>query len=57
MINLTLETEILPTGGDFKVLTLGDIEISETGNLFLIVRPVREGWQGIELGKVVLVKQ
>jgi alpha-L-fucosidase len=49
--------EMGTTNGEFTELNLGEIEISETGNLTLSLRPVSEGWNGIELGKVALIKQ
>jgi len=51
------EADIEPTDGQLKVVELGEIKISETGDMLLVVRPVQEGWKGIELGEVVLVKQ
>jgi hypothetical protein len=38
-------------------MVLGEIEISETGDQILSIRPVQEGWKGMELGTVKLVKQ
>jgi alpha-L-fucosidase len=52
-----LEAEVQATGGDFASISLGEIEISETGDLLLAFRPNREGWNGIELGKVTLTKK
>ncbi|MBA7588917.1 hypothetical protein ES708_30988 [subsurface metagenome] len=52
----TVETEILATGGEFKNISLGEIEISETGDLILALRPVRDNWKDVELAKVELVK-
>jgi hypothetical protein len=47
----------MATGSGFSELILGEIEVSETGDLILSIRPVRDGWKGIELGQVKLVKQ
>ena len=49
--------EMGTTNGEFTELNLGEIEISETGNLTLSLRPVSEVWNGIELGKMALIKQ
>ena len=52
-----LEAPVSETNGEFVLASLGEIEISETGELILAMRPVQEEWSGIELGQVVLVKQ
>jgi len=52
-----LEAGIGSTSGEFSEINLGKIEISEIGNLIFSLRPVREEWQGIELGKVALIRQ
>jgi len=52
-----LEAEIHATDGMFEERTLGEINISETGDLLFSFRPVQEGWNGIELGRVKLIKQ
>ena len=52
-----IEALISETNGEFANTNLGEIEISETGELILTMRPVQEEWTGIELGQVVLVKQ
>jgi alpha-L-fucosidase len=49
--------EVGATDGAFAEISLGEIEISETGNLILSLRPVQEEWTGIELGKLALIKQ
>jgi alpha-L-fucosidase len=51
------EFQINPTGDVFAEAELGTIEVTETGNQLLQLRPVQEGWSAMELGKVVLVKQ
>jgi len=52
-----LEAEIQATGSEYSEMILGEIEISESGDLIMSIRPVQEGWMGIELGTVTLVKQ
>lgn len=52
-----LEAELMATGSGFSELILGEIEFSETGDLIMSIRPVREGWKAIELGTVTLEKQ
>jgi alpha-L-fucosidase len=49
--------QINPTGDLFTEIVLGTIEVAETGNQLIQLRPVQEGWSGLELGTVVLVKQ
>ena len=51
-----LEAEV-KANGDFAEIILGEIEVSETGDLIMSIRPVQEDWKGIELGQVLLVKQ
>ena len=51
-----LEAEV-KANGFFAETVLGEIEVSETGDLIMSIRPVQEDWKGIELGTVVLVKQ
>jgi hypothetical protein len=51
-----MKSEIQTTGDDFKVVSLGQIQITETGNKVLTVTPEKENWNEIELMKVVLVK-
>ena len=48
--------QIPSTGEDFKNINLGEIEISEQGDLVLSLRPVRNEWNGIELAGLELVK-
>ena len=52
-----LQAEISATDGSFKEVNLGEIEIGPPGDQIISFRPVREGWNGLELGKVVLTKQ
>jgi alpha-L-fucosidase len=51
-----LEAEI-KANEDFTDTILGEIEVSETGDLIMSIRPVQDGWKGMELGQVMLVKQ
>ena len=50
------EAEIPATRGEFMNIRLGEIEISETGNVIFELHPVRDDWKGLELAKVELVK-
>ncbi len=52
-----LEAEIQATGSEFEETILGEIEISVTGDLIISIRPVQDGWNPVELGKVTLVRQ
>jgi alpha-L-fucosidase len=52
-----LEAEISATGSSFTEVNLGEIEITGTGNQIVSFRPIREEWNSMELGKVVLEKQ
>lgn len=52
-----LEAEISATGNSFTEVNLGEIEIGPAGDQTISFRPVREGWNGLELGKVVLEQQ
>jgi alpha-L-fucosidase len=52
-----LQAEISATDGSFKEVNLGEIEIGPSGDQIISFRPVREGWNGLELGNVVLTKQ
>jgi len=45
------------TGGDFQKIKLGEIELPEPGDLILSLKPIKNEWNGIELARVVLVKQ
>jgi alpha-L-fucosidase len=45
------------TGDGFSEIELGQIDISETGDLLLEVQPDRENWTSLELAHVLLVKQ
>ncbi len=51
------EIQLHPTGEVYTDTELGTIEIAETGNQLLQLKPDREGWSAIELGQVVLVKE
>lgn len=51
-----IEAEVHTDGG-FAETILGVIEITEAGDQIISIRPVREGWTGIELGTVTLMKQ
>lgn len=51
-----LTAEIESTGEDFESVQLGQIQISESGDKIITLRPVQEGWNNLELRNVVLVK-
>jgi alpha-L-fucosidase len=55
--DVELEAEVHATEGKFTEEILGEIEILETGDHILSIRPFREEWTGIELGTVTLTKQ
>jgi alpha-L-fucosidase len=55
--DLTLEAEIQPTQGEFRNLNLGGMEISDTGDLILEIRPVPDRWNSVELAKIELLKE
>ncbi|MBN1985228.1 MAG: alpha-L-fucosidase [Prolixibacteraceae bacterium] len=50
------ETEIPSTDGNFEIISLGEIEISEPGNQIISLTPVRENWGSAELMYMELVK-
>jgi len=52
-----IEFGFSPTGEAFVEEELGTIEVSETGNQLLQLRPLSEGWSAIELGSVTLIKE
>ncbi len=52
-----LEAEIQANDGEMVETTLGEIDILETGDQIMSLRPVQESWSAIELGTVMLVKQ
>jgi len=52
-----LEAKIQPTGKTYADIVLGEIELSDTGDQIISLRPVREDWNAMELGTVTLVKQ
>lgn len=49
--------QYLPTSDTFKRIELGTIEITETGNQLLQLKPLQEGWSAIELRSVTLIKE
>jgi alpha-L-fucosidase len=51
-----VESEIEATNDKFEVISLGEIEINETGNQTISINPVRKNWNAIELIYVELVK-
>ena len=55
--DVELEAEVHATEGLFTEEILGEIEILETGDHILSIRPFQDEWTGIELGTVTLAKQ
>jgi hypothetical protein len=51
-----IKSPVQPTGDKFEVVSLGEIQINETGNLLLSVTPERENWNEIELMNIRLSK-
>jgi alpha-L-fucosidase len=52
-----ITSKVEPTGGEFSEADLGEIEVSATGNQIISIRPDRELWNSMELGRVTLVKK
>jgi len=52
----TLEAEIQATDGEFMPISIGEIELTTTGNLVLELRIEDDAWEGIELAKLELAK-
>ncbi len=52
-----IEAEITSTGGAFREISLGEIELPEEGEFILTLKPVRERWNGLDLSRVVLQKK
>jgi alpha-L-fucosidase len=52
-----MEAEIPGTSGEISRIKLGEIEITESGDLVLELHPIHDGWSGIELAKIELAKQ
>lgn len=52
----TIESKIQSTNDKFEIISLGEIEITKTGDQTISVNPVRENWNAIELMCVELVK-
>jgi len=51
-----IKSPVQPTSDKFEVVSLGEIQINETGNLLLSVTPERENWNQIELMNIRLSK-
>lgn len=54
--NNKIVSDVQSTGDQFDILKLGEIEITETGNQTIVVSPVRESWNPVELMYVELIK-
>jgi len=52
-----ITSEIEATGDKFDVVTLGEIQITETGNKLFVVSPNRENWSEMDLMYVELIKK
>jgi alpha-L-fucosidase len=55
--NAKTEADIQSTNSEFKLVSIGEIEISEAGDQIISLTPDRENWNEIELMNVVLVKK
>jgi hypothetical protein len=53
----TLETEIPSTQGGFRSINLGELDISDTGNLILEISPLPEQWLDVELAQIELIRK
>ncbi len=53
----TKMVEIQSTNGEFDIVSCGDIDITKTGNLSIVLTPVTENWADVELMHVELIKQ
>ncbi len=51
-----VSAEIQSSGDKFEVVSLGEIQISETGNLVLSISAEKENWNEIELMNIILSK-
>ncbi len=51
-----MEVEVPDTNEEFKVVNMGEIEISEAGDRIISLTPIQENWGNVELMYVELVK-
>ena len=51
------EAEIPATNDKFEIVNLGEIDITETGQPILALKPLQEKWNGVELMYVELLKK
>ena len=54
--NKNLESDIHGTNQKFEIVTLGEIEITESGNQIIVMNPVQENWNQIEIMYTELIK-
>ena len=54
--NKNLESDIPGTNQKFEIVTLGEIEITESGNQIIVMNPVQENWSQIEIMYAELIK-
>jgi hypothetical protein len=52
-----IDIDIQPTQEEFSTIVLGEMEIAETGDLVLEIRPVPEQPIDLEMAKIELVKK
>ncbi|MEN8117895.1 MAG: alpha-L-fucosidase [Bacteroidota bacterium] len=52
-----IKTEIEPTGENFEIVTLGEIDIPEKGSQIISLTPDRDNWTEVELMYVELIKK
>ncbi|NCB09459.1 MAG: hypothetical protein EOM73_15015, partial [Bacteroidia bacterium] len=51
-----LELDIPGTNQKFEIVTLGEIEITESGNQIIVMNPLQENWSQIEIMYAELIK-
>lgn len=54
--NKNLESDIHGTNQKFEIVTLGEIEITESGNQIIVMNPAQENWSQIEIMYAELIK-
>ncbi len=53
----TIETMLQPTSDRFEIVTLGKLELRETGDQIISLTPIRENWSEVVLMYIELVKE
>jgi alpha-L-fucosidase len=54
--NNNLESKIPGTNQKFEIISLGEIEITETGNRIIALNPIQENWKQTSIMYVELIK-